>query len=225
MWKRILGFHSLDTCFLFLFCRCITVHLLKELIGVSGEGGKIMIWDILLCYSKLALLPTHSVSAKNAGLGLSVVEVSESGSKEITYPYPSCLQPLACTGCCVTGSGGWENRSTEADFPIHIYIYIYVCVYLCMYIYLHCRSSGSGEQRRTSSSVSEHNNIPFLATVLFITAFCQITGLEWPGGLSVDTIPDSVSQRTFWNLPVVKCFQYYSEKLSLTKFDSQTSVL
>lgn len=47
-----------------------------------------MIRDILLCYSKLALLPTRSVSAKKVGLGLSVVEASKNGSREIHIQSP-----------------------------------------------------------------------------------------------------------------------------------------
>lgn len=64
MWESILDFHSLGTCFLFLFCKCVTVHLLKRLIGVNGEG----IHDTgyaSFCYSKIDLPPAHTVSAKN----------------------------------------------------------------------------------------------------------------------------------------------------------------
>lgn len=52
-----------------------------------------MIWDIL-CVSKLALPPTRSVGAKNVDLGLSAVEVSKSGSKEI-HIHPLCSPSCA----------------------------------------------------------------------------------------------------------------------------------
>lgn len=45
-------------------------------------------------------------------------------------------------------------------------------------IWFQCPCPGSGKQHRACSLVSEHNNIFFLATMLFITAFCQITGLS-----------------------------------------------
>lgn len=95
-----------------------------------------MIWDILLCYSKLALLPTHSVSAKNVGLGLSVVEVSKSGSKEIHIHINPACSPLCALVAVLLGQVAEKNRSTGADFPVHIYIHTYMCVYIyaCIYI-------------------------------------------------------------------------------------------
>lgn len=59
-----------------------------------------------------------------------------------------------------------------------VHIYTHTHTNICMYIELRCPCSGNDKQHRASSSVSENNNILFLATMLFITAFCQITGLS-----------------------------------------------
>lgn len=153
-----------------------------------------MIWDIPLCYSKLALPPTHSVSAKNFGLGLSVIEASKSGSKE-NYIHPPCSPSQVCTACCITGARCREigNSGAAQIFPC-------TNVYTDMqgYIWFHCPCPGSGKQHRACSLVSEHNNIFFLATMLFITAFCQITGLS---GLEV----------FLWTLFQIQCPKEYFE--------------
>lgn len=130
-----------------------------------------MIWGIPLCYSKLALPPTHAVSAKNFGLGLSVIEVSKSGSKE-NYIHPPC-SPLCVLLPALLGQGAEKSGIQELIFPC-------TNTYTDMhrYIWFHCPCPGSGKQHRACSLVSEHNNIFVLATMVFITAFCQITGLS-----------------------------------------------
>lgn len=73
-----------------------------------------MIWDILLCYSKRALPPTHSVSAKNFGLGLLVGEASKSECKE-SYIHPPC-SPLCLLLAVLLGQGAEKSGIQDLIF-------------------------------------------------------------------------------------------------------------
>lgn len=84
-----------------------------------------MIWDIPLCYSKLALPPTHSVSAKNFGLGLSVIEASKSGSKE-NYIHPPC-SPLCVLLAVLPGHGAEKSGIQELHKSSRAQMYTQTC--------------------------------------------------------------------------------------------------
>lgn len=92
-----------------------------------------MIQDMLLCYSKLALLPTHSVSAKNGGLGIFVAEVSRSGSKVVHIHLP--CSPSCAPVPALLRQGAKKSRGQELTLQSpYIYIHIYMCVYTYIYI-------------------------------------------------------------------------------------------